>query len=56
MRYLVACSIFLTDATGCAPVYIDLVVYILVIVGLIGLYLLMKKLIRHIRQYRQYRG
>ena len=49
MRYLVACSIFLTDAGGCAPVYIDLAIYILAIVGLIGLYLLMKKLIRYIR-------
>ena len=52
MKYLVACSVFLTDAGGCAPVYVDLAIYILAIVGLIGLYLLTRKLIRYIRQHR----
>ena len=52
MRYLVACSVFLTDASGCAPPYIDIEIYIFVIVGLIGLYLLMKKFIKYIRRYR----
>ena len=48
MKYIVACSIFITDEGGCAPIYIDLAIYILGTVGLILLYALMRKLITYL--------
>ena len=52
MKYLVACSVFIADAGGCAPVYIDLAIYILGTVGLILLYALMRKVITYLRHLR----
>ena len=49
MKYLVACSIFVTAPGGCAPIYIDLAVYIVTVVVLVGLYVLMKKLIKYLK-------
>ena len=53
MKYLVACSVFITDTGGCAPVYVDLAVYLIGILGLIGLYLLVRKLISYLRRIRE---
>ena len=53
MKYLVACSIFITDGGDCAPIYIDLAIYILGTVGLILLYVLMRKLITYLGHLRR---
>ena len=53
MKYIVACSVFLTDEGGCAPIYIDLVVYIMITAGLILLYHMMKKLIKHLKTIKR---
>ena len=53
MKYLVACSAFITDEGGCAPIYIDLVVYIMITAGLILLYLMTKKLVKHLRTIKR---
>ena len=53
MKYLVACSIFITDeVNGCAPVYLDICVYILIAAGLAGGFMMMKKIIKYLSSYR----
>ena len=47
-----ACSIFITDEGGCAPIYIDIAVYIAIAIGLLVFYALMKKVIKHLKSIK----
>ena len=53
MKYLVACSAFISDeVTGCAPVYLDICIYIVASLGLMMLYILLKKIIKYWSSYK----